>query len=73
VHLLLSQSILGAGSNFAEVGFFHFIHHPKLVIPTGGTAVLAVPERRNPSTISEFRLGADEAFNRYGCALVLKG
>jgi len=32
------------------------IHYPKIVIPTGGTAVLAVPERRNPSATSEFKL-----------------
>ena len=28
---------------------------PKFVIPTGGTAHLAVPERRNPSLALEFR------------------
>jgi hypothetical protein len=26
-------------SNFAETGFYFFLHHPKFVIPTGGTAL----------------------------------
>ncbi|MGB8495462.1 MAG: hypothetical protein WCE53_13765 [Candidatus Acidiferrum sp.] len=43
-------------SNFAEVGFSHIIHHRKSVIPTGGTALFAVPERRNPSLTSEFKI-----------------
>jgi len=45
-----------AGSNLAEAGFFHLIYHKKLVIPTGGAAVFAVPERRNPSETSDFRI-----------------
>jgi hypothetical protein len=44
-----------AGTNFAEVAFFLFIHRQKLVIPTGGTALFAVPERRNHSSASDFR------------------
>jgi hypothetical protein len=59
VHLLLFRSILAGRFNFAEVGFFHVIHHAEFVIPTGGTAVLAVPERRNLSSTSDFRISAD--------------
>jgi len=48
--------------DFAEVEFFFIIHHPKFVIPpalsevegTGGTAVLAVPERRYGSPSHAF-------------------
>jgi len=35
----------------SEAGFLPpFLHYTKIVIPTGGTAVLAVPEWRNPSS-----------------------
>jgi hypothetical protein len=60
----LFQSIVLGEFNFAEVGFSHIIQHPKSVISpalsevegTGGTALLAVPERRNLSSPSDFRL-----------------
>jgi hypothetical protein len=55
-HLLLFQSIVAEESNFAEVEFSNGNHHPKSVIPTGGTAVLGAPERRNPSSTSDFGL-----------------
>jgi hypothetical protein len=38
-----------------EVGLSHILWHTKFVIPTGGTALLAVPEWRNPSSTSDFR------------------
>jgi hypothetical protein len=44
-----------ARTNFAEVAFSLLIHHQKLVIPAGGTALFAVPERRNHSSASDFR------------------
>src|SRR5208282_290227 len=44
--------------SFAEVEFSFIIHHAKFVIPTGGTAALAVPERRNLSSTSDFGLSA---------------
>jgi hypothetical protein len=51
----LFQSIVGGKSSVGEIGFSLIIHHSQFVIPTGGTAPLAVPERRNPSLASEFR------------------
>src|SRR5271157_1405426 len=42
-----------------EVWFFRVTPPPKLVIPTGGTAVFAVPKRRNLSSTSDFTISAD--------------
>jgi hypothetical protein len=45
---------------FAQVGFSYLIQHLETVIPTGGTALFAVPERRNlSSTLDSRRNTAD--------------